>query len=79
LRGLGGNAAPDRASGLRTQRWRERLHEALAARSDDQGRIRLSFEVVYGHAFKAPPRPGRGEASVVSLESLRAKLRRDGA
>ena len=79
LRGLGGNAAPGRAPGLRTPRWRDRLHEALAARSDDQGRIRLGFEVVYGHAFKAPPRAGRGEASVVSLESLRAKLRRDGA
>lgn len=79
LRGLGGNAALDRAPGLRTPRWRERLHEALAARADDQGRIRLGFEVVYGHAFKAPPRPGRGEASVVSLEGLRSRLKREGA
>ncbi len=79
LRGLGGNVAPQRSAGLRTPRWRERLHEALAARADEQGRIRLGFEVVYGHAFKAPPRPGRGETSVVSLESLRSKLKRDGA
>ena len=75
LRSLGGHLGPGRQPGLRTPRWRERLHQALQQRADAQGRIHLSFELVYGHAFKAPPRPGRGEPATVSLESLRHSLR----
>lgn len=58
LRGLGGNVDPARAPGLRTPRWRERLLAALAATSGQRadGRVALSFELVYGHAFKAAPR-----------------------
>lgn len=56
LRGLGANLSPLRHPGLRTPRWRTRLHEALCVGASD-GRPRLSFELVYGHAFKAPPRP----------------------
>jgi malonyl-CoA O-methyltransferase len=76
LRGLGGHLGLQRPAGCRTPRWRDRLMGALAERADDQGRIRLSFELVYGHAYKAVPRPGRGEPAVVSLESLRASLPR---
>ncbi|MBI3369719.1 MAG: biotin synthase, partial [Burkholderiales bacterium] len=75
LRQLGGHLGLGRFDGLRTPRWRARLHQALAQRADAQGRIALRFEIVYGHAFKAPPRPGRGEPATVSLESLRANLR----
>lgn len=57
LRSLGGNIDPRRHTGLRTPRWRARLCEALAqqARCRADGRVALSFELVYGHAFKAEP------------------------
>lgn len=75
LRSLGSNLQPQRMPGLRTPRWRHQLHDALAALTDAKGRISLSFEVVYGHAFKAPPKPLRGDTAVVSLESLRSRLK----
>jgi len=75
LRGLGGNADPRRAVGLRTPRWRARLGAALAARGDAAGRVALEFEVVYGHAFRPPPRPRVAAETAVPLEDLRAMAR----
>ncbi len=75
LRGLGGNADPRRHPGLRTPRWRARLAAALQARADAAGRIPLSFEIVYGHAFKPPPRPRVAAQTTVPLEDLRSMAR----
>ena len=75
LRSLGGNAAPERAAGLRTPRWRKQLLRELATLRGDDGRISLSFEVAYGHAFKAAPRLKASEATTVSLEDMRALAR----
>ncbi len=74
LRGLGGNAAPDRHAGLRTPRWRQRLRAALGAMAGPDGRIALSFEIAYGHAFKAAPRLPADEPTRVSLDTLRGQL-----
>ena len=74
LRGLGGNVAPGRRPGLRTPRWRERLLAELGALAQADGRPALSFEIVYGHAFKAAPRPP-GVATTVSLDDMRALVR----
>ena len=49
---------------------------ALAERADEQGRIRMTFELVYGHAYKPLPRPGRGDPVTVSLAAVRATLPR---
>ena len=75
LRGLGGNTAPDRVAGLRTPRWQRELEHELAALVGVDGKIGLSFEVAYGHAFKGAPRVKPGEATKVSLDDLRAMLR----
>lgn len=75
LRSLGGNAAPERFAGLRTPRWRERLLSELAALAGPDGRISLSFEVAYGHAFKAPPRLPVAPETAVSLDDMRALVR----
>ncbi len=75
LRAMGANLGPQRHAGLRTPRWHAQLCAALQARADGSGRIHMSFEVVYGHAFKAAPKPARGELATVSLESLRGSLR----
>ncbi len=73
LRGLGINADPGRHAGLRTPRWRERLHAALRERADANGRVTLEFELVYGHAFQ--PRPRVAGVTEVSLEAVRGMAR----
>ncbi|MGZ5130527.1 MAG: methyltransferase domain-containing protein [Caldimonas sp.] len=75
LRQLGGNAAPDRFAALRTPAWRRRLLGALAERADAEGRIALSFEVAYGHGFKAAPRVREGSVAV-SLDDMRRMVGR---
>jgi malonyl-CoA O-methyltransferase len=75
LRTLGANAAPDRHAGLRTPRWRDRLVRELATLAGPDGRLRLSFEVVYGHAFKAAPRARAGEPTSISLHDMRTMVR----
>jgi malonyl-CoA O-methyltransferase len=74
LRGLGANVSPRRFAGLRTPRWRERLHAALRER-DPTGRPSLSFELVYGHAFRAPPKLRVQPETHVSLEAMRSMIR----
>jgi malonyl-CoA O-methyltransferase len=75
LRGLGGNADPRRGAGLRTPRWRQRLCAALAARADASGRVALGFEIVYGHAFRPPPRARVAAQTAVPLDDFRAMAR----
>ncbi len=76
LRGLGGNTAPDRTPGLRTPRWQAQLERELESIAAPDGTIGLTFEVAYGHAFKAAPRLRAGEATTVSLDEMRAMVRR---
>jgi malonyl-CoA O-methyltransferase len=75
LRALGGNADPGRFAGLRTPRWRQRLLAALAERAGADGRVGLDLEIVYGHAFNAPPRATVAAHTEVSLEDFRAMAR----
>lgn len=75
LRSLGGNTSPSRGAGLRTPRWRERLERELAALAGPDGKPTLSFEVAYGHAFRAAPRLQAGEATRVSLDDMRTMVR----
>ena len=77
LRTLGGNVAPDRFGGLRTPRWRAQLLRELERLRGADGKLGLSFEVAYGHAFKAAPRLKPGEESVVSLADMRSMLLSD--
>ena len=76
LRQLGGNAAPDRFSGLRGRAWRQRLVDLLSSRAGKDGRISLSFEVAYGHGFKVAPKQRPGEPVSVSLDAMRAMVRK---
>ncbi len=72
LRGLGANASPDRHEGLRTPRWRERLHAGLHDMALN-GRISLTMEIVYGHAFKVGAR-GRGASAGIAVADVAASL-----
>jgi len=71
---LGGNPRDDRGPGLVGGRRARALLAALGDQRDARGRVSLTFEIAYGHAWKPAPRV-RGRASV-PLDDLRAQLRR---
>jgi malonyl-CoA O-methyltransferase len=75
MRGLGGNASPSRADGLRTPRWLRQLQDKLTGTADASGRVGFSFEVVYGHAFRPLPRPRVSSRTEVTPDDLRAMAR----
>ena len=75
MRTLGGNVAEGRFSGLRTPRWQQQLLDALGATAGADGRPQLQFELVFGHAFKAAPKPRLSAETTVPLEDLRAMVR----
>jgi malonyl-CoA O-methyltransferase len=75
LHGLGGNASPQRFAGCRTPRWRARLLREIDALADAQGRISMSFEVAYGHAFRPATRARVAEVTNVSLADMREIIR----
>lgn len=77
LRELGRNLHPERFGALRGRAWHAQLLTALGAlaRPDSNGQLELTFEIVYGHAFKAPPRMTVAPELRVSLDEMRANLR----
>ena len=77
LRELGRNLHPERFAGLRGRGWHTQLLAQLGqlAQLDSDGQLRLTFEIVYGHAFKAPPRLAVAPETAVSLDAMRTALR----
>ncbi|NCT85493.1 MAG: methyltransferase domain-containing protein [Comamonadaceae bacterium] len=75
LRALGGNLAPTRFAGLRGRGWRQRLLAELDTLRDADGRLVLTLELVFGHAFKAAPRLSVAAETHVSVDAMRASLR----
>lgn len=81
LRELGCNLHPDRFPALRGRRWREKLYGALSkhlADPENAGQLVLTFEIIYGHAFKPAPRVRVSPSSAVSLQDMRTLLRQSG-
>ena len=76
LRELGRNFHPARFQSLRGRGWRNRLEQALEqhAPRDASGRLSLTFEVIYGHAFKAAPKIKVSALSAVSVSDMRSML-----
>jgi len=78
LRELGANLHRARFAGLRGRGWRARLEQELArGLAGADGRLALTFEIIYGHAVKPAPRIRMSEHSAVSLEDMRSLLRTD--
>ena len=76
LRELGANLNVARQPALRARGWRTRLEQELArSLAGPDGRLALTFEIIYGHAFKPAPRVRVSEHSAVSLEEMRTLLR----
>lgn len=79
LRTLGRNLSVGRFGALRARSWRKRWLQEMSQRLADPangGRLGLSFEVVYGHAFKAgaSPDPQAQAQTAVSLDEVRLAL-----
>ena len=76
LRELGANLHPARFAALRGRAWHARLRQELDAhlRGPD-GKLTLTFEIIYGHALKPLPRASMGGESAVTLSDMRAMLR----
>jgi malonyl-CoA O-methyltransferase len=71
LRGLGRNLHVNRFAALRGRHWHQQLLQALG-----QQPLQLTFEVIYGHAFKPAPRLSVSAHSEISLDQMRAALAR---
>ena len=76
LRELGRNLHWHRFAGLRGRGWQRQWLQALAERGerDRQGRLKLTFEVVYGHALKPVPRSKILPQSRIGLDDMRQML-----
>lgn len=67
---LGGNANPHRQPGLAGKGWINRLKRALQAQAGPDGRLKLTVEVSYGHAWRQAIRH-QGTETLISLHSLK--------
>lgn len=77
LREMGMNLNPSRYAGLRSRAWLTHLKAALSQRADDQGRIPLQWELVYGHAFRAADRgPTLSADTRIPLDDMKLMLRK---
>jgi malonyl-CoA O-methyltransferase len=78
LRELGANLHPARFPALRGRGWRKRLElELMAGLAGTDGRLALTFEIIYGHALKPAPRVRVSDQSAISLRDMRALLHAD--
>lgn len=68
LRGLGRNLSTARFPGLRGRAWHAKLLQAM------EPPLQLTFEVIYGHAFKPVPRLTMQAQTEVSLAQMRETL-----
>ena len=76
LRLLGRNLSPVRMGSLRSKTWANDLHHALEQeRVKAGGRLKLSFEIIYGHAFKAKPKALVAKEVQVSLNDMKLQLK----
>ena len=73
---LGRNFHPARFAGLRGRQWRAKLEAELAQqlKTEPDGRLSLTFEVIYGHALKPQPKIKVSAMSAVSIRDMRSLL-----
>jgi malonyl-CoA O-methyltransferase len=73
---LGRNFHPQRFSALRGRQWKAKLEQLISERlpRGADGRLSLTFEVIYGHALKARPKMKVSALSSVSVADMRSML-----
>jgi malonyl-CoA O-methyltransferase len=76
LRELGANLGRGRFPALRGRAWRQELENRIdQSLRDADGRLALTFEIVYGHAVRPAPRVRVAGESAVSMRDMQALLR----
>lgn len=65
VKALGGNPLRTRRTGLTGRAERDRLYHALEASRGADGKLSLTIEVIYGHAFRPQPRTTAAGESIV--------------
>jgi malonyl-CoA O-methyltransferase len=77
LRTLGRNLNANRFASMRGRGWLKALTAALEAHlpRDSSGRLLMTFEVVYGHAYRPAPRVAMKPEQGISMDAMRAMLR----
>lgn len=73
-RSLGGNPLLTRSKGLLGKSAYRRVCEALESMRNRDGRIPMTFEVIFGHAFKPIPKKLRSGESVIRLDFPKKQL-----
>ncbi len=73
VKALGGNAAVGRTAGLVGKAWRTRLSAALESQRQPDGRIHLTVEVAYGHAWRSALRRTPSGETRISVSAIRRK------
>lgn len=78
LRELGCNLHPQRFAALRGRDFLRQLQQAIGQHlrlEGSEGQLALTFELVYGHAFKSAPRIAVEGESSFTLDTMRSMLR----
>jgi malonyl-CoA O-methyltransferase len=73
VKSLGGNPALGRKATLTTRQWRQRLLDALEQQRRPDGRIHLTIEVAYGHAWRSATRRGQAGETRISVSAIQRK------
>ncbi len=79
LRELGRNLHSQRFNGLRGRAWLRDLQAAMdqgLRPSGGERRLQLSFEIIYGHAFKPVPRLPVAPQTAITLDEMRQALQK---
>ena len=77
LRQLGRNLHPARFASLRGRQWHALLQDEVRqylSAPGEEGRLTLTFEVIYGHALKPVPRLKVQPEATLSLDAMRQAL-----
>ena len=73
VRALGGNPALGRHVGLVGRNWRRRLIEALASQRHADGKLHLTIEVAYGHAWRTGSLRSTPSETRISVSAIKRK------
>jgi len=67
VRAFGGNPLTTRRRGLMDKAAWQRMLDALEKMRRPDGKLGLSFEVIYGHAFRPAPRVTRNGEAIIQF------------
>lgn len=70
IRALGGNPLSTRPQGLMGKAVWDAVRAALAQQAQADGRLPLTFEIIYGHAFRPAPRQTSSGDAILRFERM---------